>query len=284
MHGAQRLSGRRIATLAVLVVALSGIGACASPPSTPGPSSESPVIAATPATTPALLATSPARPVAPGPTLGPAIGTARLPTCVYADDGTRYTRPAQWKKTLLDTNLMLTDAYEPPGLVALSRAGIEGNGLIRRIVVPDLEAMTADAKAAGNAIDVRSAHRSYQYQVGTFERWVDQVGEEEALSVSARPGHSEHQLGTTLDFGSAGNARAPWAFDDWAKTPAGKWLRENAWRYGFVMSYPKGARDESCYTYEPWHYRFLGRELAREVHESGLVPRRYLWEQFETAP
>jgi D-alanyl-D-alanine carboxypeptidase len=61
-------------------------------------------------------------------------------------------------------------------------------------------------------------------------------------------------------------------------------MKQNAWKYGFVMSYPKGKFSKVCYEYEPWHYRYYGRSLAAEIHDSHQVPRRYLWNQFETAP
>src|SRR5207237_2809472 len=63
----------------------------------------------------------------------------------------------------------------------------------------------------------------------------------------------------------------------WESEPAGRWMTENAWRYGFVMSYPRGREDETCYGYEPWHYRYFGRPLAAEIHASGETTREYLW-------
>ena len=99
---------------------------------------------------------------------------------------------------------------------------------------------------------------------------------------SARPGHSEHQLGTTLDFRSYGGS-APWNYADWGRTKAGTWLRNNAWKYGFVLSYPKGKTAQTCYAYEPWHYRYVGRAVAARIHASGLTEREYLWRQ-QTAP
>lgn len=59
-------------------------------------------------------------------------------------------------------------------------------------------------------------------------------------------------------------------------------MKRNAWKYGFVLSYPKGMEREVCYKYEPWHYRYVGKPLARRIHNSGLTVRRYLWNNFET--
>jgi D-alanyl-D-alanine carboxypeptidase len=93
---------------------------------------------------------------------------------------------------------------------------------------------------------------------------------------SARAGHSEHQLGTALDFRSA-RGPDPWDLEDWGATPEGRWLAENAHRFGFVMSYPAGQESVTCYIYEPWHYRYVGREVAQEVMASGLTLREWLW-------
>ena len=92
----------------------------------------------------------------------------------------------------------------------------------------------------------------------------------------ARAGHSEHQLGTAIDVTSEGGV-APWNYGDWADTAAGSWMAANAWRYGFVMSYPRGGIDRTCYDYEPWHYRYVGRSLAAEITANGRTPREVIW-------
>lgn len=207
-----------------------------------------------------------------------------LPACEYKDILTRYYRPYQWRKTLLDTRLMVRKSYVPGDLVSVSAANIKGSGMVRRIIIDDLRAMARAARSAGKPIAVRSAYRSYATQVATFNYWVEKSGYQKALRYAARPGHSEHQMGVTLDFYSARSSSAPWEYDDWGQTPEGRWMRHNSWKYGFIMSYPKGKRSLSCYGYEPWHFRYFGRPLARAIHDSGLVPRVYLWQRFETAP
>ena len=91
---------------------------------------------------------------------------------------------------------------------------------------------------------------------------------------------TDYQLGTAIDFTTAPGEPLSGAFGE---SPAGKWLARNGWKYGFVMSYPKGKRRQSCYGYEPWHWRYVGRERAAEIHASGEVARRFLWERFESA-
>jgi D-alanyl-D-alanine carboxypeptidase len=101
-------------------------------------------------------------------------------------------------------------------------------------------------------------------------------GYQQALLTSARPGHSEHQLGTTLDLTSKGGA-APWNYADWGTTAAGSWMAKNAWKYGFVMSYPKAETSASCYAYEPWHFRYVGKGMAAAVRNSGMTLREAIW-------
>src|SRR5439155_7577986 len=98
-----------------------------------------------------------------------------------------------------------------------------------------------------------------------------------AVLFSARPGHSEHQLGVTIDFVAVGDHGLT---SNWEKTRTGAWMAENAWKYGWLMSYPKGKQSVVCYSYEPWHYRYYGRDLAKAIHDSGLTPRQYPWAYF----
>ena len=202
-----------------------------------------------------------------------------LPPCRLADGQTPAQSYTDWNHTLVDWSLMVPRSYAPPDLVAVSRAGTSGSGLIRDLVIPDLAAMTKAAKAAGAPIAVQSAYRSYATQVSTFAHWVATLGYAEAVKGSARPGHSEHQLGTAIDFKSYGGG-APWSFGgyDWATSKAGTWMMKNAYRYGFILSYPKGQQAKVCYSYEPWHYRYVGRGEALAIHSSGLTPREWYWD------
>ncbi len=215
-----------------------------------------------------------------------AASTPPLPTCanVYKDIKTRFTGLGKWRRTLVDTRLRVGSSYKPTDLVSVSQANIGGSGKVRRIIIDDLQAMAKAARKAGKGIAVRSAYRSYASQQSVFQGWVNSSGYKQALKFSARPGHSEHQLGTTIDFRSASSQAAPWDYNDWATSKPGAWMKANAWKYGFVMSYPKGKFNKVCYGYEPWHYRYVGRKLAKEIHDSGLTPREYLWRHFESQP
>lgn len=199
-----------------------------------------------------------------------------VPQCEYLDEAAALTQYDDWQYTLVDTVYRLPADYEPPDLVPLTRAGFSDERLVRELMIDDLRQLRQDAEAAGHPVEIQSAYRSYGYQEQTFAYWVAQEGREAALGSSARPGHSEHQLGTAVDLRSAGGA-APWDLDDWGATAAGSWVMQNAWRYGFVLSYPEGSRDLTCYIYEPWHYRYVGKDVAAAIHESGLTPREWLW-------
>jgi zinc D-Ala-D-Ala carboxypeptidase len=213
-------------------------------------------------------------------TPAPVRGMGPLPACRYDDILTSPRSYEDWSTTLVDTILRVSRDYVPPDLVDVSEADIAGKGRVRAVLVDDLREMTAAAKAADAPIAIQSAYRSYETQQEVFAGWVEEHGRERALQLSARPGHSEHQLGIGIDFKTAGGGD-PFS-DEWQLTVAGKWMKAHAWEYGFVMSYPKGKLDVVCYDFEPWHFRYVGRELAASIHGSGLTPREYLWANFTT--
>ena len=119
--------------------------------------------------------------------------------------------------------------------------------------------MWEEADKGGVQLTVTSAYRSYDTQVSTFNYWVQKYGEAKAVTFSARAGQSEHQLGTTLDFN----------IDTYAGKEQHQWLAKHAYKFGFALSYPQGAQDITGYKYEPWHYRYIGVEAAKEWKASG---------------
>lgn len=202
---------------------------------------------------------------------------AEPPACRVDDLAARVLPEPDGRWTLLDTARRLPAEFVPPDLVPLTRAGFADQRLVRSVIVEDLAALRVAAERAGHRLEVQSAYRSFAYQERTFASWVEAEGYASALATSARAGHSEHQLGTAVDLRSAGGP-APWRLADWAETPEGAWVAEHAWRFGFVISYPRGERARSCYAYEPWHLRWVGRAMAADVHRSGRPLRALLWE------
>ena len=205
-----------------------------------------------------------------------------LPSCKVADTLTTQRLYVDWGRTVLDTRYRLPSSYAPGDLRSTLAIGL-GSHKVRGFVLADLRAMASAARRAGARLAIQSAYRSYTTQKSTFAYWVRVSGYSAAIRSSARAGHSEHQLGTTIDFRSYGGS-APWYYADWGKSKAGAWLRANAWKYGFIMSYPKGKSSVTCYAYEPWHFRYVGRAEAAKVRASGLTLREYLWRKQTTPP
>lgn len=130
------------------------------------------------------------------------------------------------------------------------------------------EQLVAAATAEGIALTAQSSYRSYASQQRVYAGWVAQLGQAAADLTSARPGHSEHQTGLSIDFSAV---PASCTLDQcFAETPQGRWLAENAWRFGFHLRYPDGATPVTGYEFEPWHYRYVGVELAAELRETGI--------------
>lgn len=130
------------------------------------------------------------------------------------------------------------------------------------------ERMQSDATAENLNIYMSSGFRSYDYQAGLYQRYVDKDGKAEADRYSARAGHSEHQTGLAFDLNSID--------DSFADTEEGKWVNQNCHRYGFIIRYPSDKEDITGYKWEPWHIRYLGEETAQAVYDSGLCLEEYL--------
>lgn len=128
--------------------------------------------------------------------------------------------------------------------------------------------MQADAAAEGLNIYISSGFRSYDYQAGLYQRYVDKDGKAEADRYSARAGHSEHQTGLAFDLNSIE--------ESFANTNEGKWVNSNCHKYGFIIRYPSDKEDITGYKWEPWHIRYLGEETAKAVYDSGLCLEEYL--------
>ncbi|MBR6918210.1 MAG: M15 family metallopeptidase [Clostridia bacterium] len=128
--------------------------------------------------------------------------------------------------------------------------------------------MFAGAYAEGITLWVASGYRSYDTQAWLYNNYVAMDGKAAADTYSARPGHSEHQTGLAFDLN--------YVADYFASTPEGIWLAANCWKYGFIIRYPAGKESITGYKYEPWHVRYLGKDVAKKVYESGLCLEEYL--------
>ena len=131
-----------------------------------------------------------------------------------------------------------------------------------------LNKMINAAKQDGINLFIKSGYRSYSTQKTLYNNYVARDGVAAADRYSARPGHSEHQTGLAFDLNSLEQS-----FDE---TKEGKWLAEHCHEYGFIIRYPKDKEDVTCYMYEPWHVRYLGDDIAKDVYESGKCLEEYL--------
>lgn len=154
---------------------------------------------------------------------------------------------------------------------------------LRQIAVQPLVQMIADMEEAGLNPRVLSGYRSYSAQALAWAKWNESHPDSAAI-VSAPPGHSEHQLGTTIDFGSPELPDIVGEEDIefhtyFYMTREGQWLLEHAHEYGFTLSYPREAFETTGFYYEPWHYRYVGVEMATQLREEGLSLTAYLLAQ-----
>ena len=131
-----------------------------------------------------------------------------------------------------------------------------------------LAKMQMAAAEEGIELFVVSGYRSYSYQQNLYNNYVARDGQAAADRYSARPGYSEHQTGLAFDLNSLE--------ESFGETREGIWLKEHCYEYGFIIRYPKEKEAETGYMYEPWHVRYLGEDLAKQVYESGLCLEEYL--------
>jgi zinc D-Ala-D-Ala carboxypeptidase len=179
-----------------------------------------------------------------------------------------------YRLVLVDRSHALPQDYTPKDLVPLTASGVPTVGgrdlMLRREAAEHLKDLAAAAD--GEELVVASAFRSYLDQSYTHERLKSIYGSE-ADAMSASPGHSQHQLGTAVDF--TNSVAAYQVQPIFGQTSAAWWLQNHASRYGFVLSYPPG-KDETGYEFEPWHYRYIGVENAGRLQKSGLTLQEFL--------
>lgn len=123
--------------------------------------------------------------------------------------------------------------------------------------------MQSAAKLDNINLFIASGYRDYKYQVDLYNKYVESDGKKAADTYSARPGHSEHQTGLAADINAADSS-----FED---TPEALWLDKNCYKYGFVIRFPKGKEDYTGYKYEPWHLRYVGKQISKKIHNAGDI-------------
>lgn len=189
--------------------------------------------------------------------------TKNKTTDTVAFDKTRYsidTPDSIW--VVVNKNRPLNPLkYAPADLVAV------GSQKMRKAAASAFLKMAADAKTAGLTITPLSGYRSYETQVSVYNNEVKNYGQAVADTESAKPGTSEHQTGLALDVGGGGCGIE----NCFGNTAEGKWVAANAYKYGFIIRYPAGKQAITGYRYEPWHIRYIGIELAAEMHNKNIL-------------
>ena len=174
-------------------------------------------------------------------------------------------------------NLMLVNKfhnlakdYSPKDLVDVPNTYGYGTNQIKKEVYENFLNMWNDAKKEKLSLIITSAYRDYKYQDQLWTSYSASKGDKWADSVAARAGYSEHQTGLAIDVVTYGST-----MDSFEKTDEFKWLNKNAYKYGFILRYPKGKEKITGYSYESWHYRYVGKEIAKKIHKEKITFDEY---------
>nr|WP_276523257.1 D-alanyl-D-alanine carboxypeptidase family protein [Lysinibacillus fusiformis] len=138
-----------------------------------------------------------------------------------------------------------------------------------------LNQMLEAAKQQGFDLVAFSGYRSFEYQTTLYNNYVNRDGQAAADRYSARPGYSEHQTGLAFDIGERGKEDV-WLTEEFGETPAGQWLFAHAQEYGFILRFPQNKEEITGYMYESWHYRYVGKDVAKEIAKQSITLEEYL--------
>lgn len=235
-----------------------------------------------------------------------------LPACIQKENGKEsylYPTMTYTYQTTVDESILATglnakylylankqnpvgESYDPGTLVTLSTLyATRANISLESRTAQALMAMMEEMWASGiRDVKVTSGYRTYQNQRSLYEQYIAQeiaegYSREEAIrraeAYSAPPGYSEHQTGFVVDFITSSMSELDESFEN---TAAFAWLSANCYRFGFILRYPKSAEKIAItgYQYEPWHYRFVGREAATEIMKRGITLEEFLAIEFDT--
>ncbi len=174
---------------------------------------------------------------------------------------------------LVNKDQSLPADYIPKDLtipdVPFSFEGDYDKKYLRKEAARALEGLFAEAETENVEIFAVSGYRSYETQYGIYNTYVKKWGEEKTNAVSAIPGHSEHQTGLAMDISSRSAALD--LTEEFGETPEGKWVKEHASAHGFIIRYPEDGEVITGYQYEPWHLRYVGKEVAAYIDEHDLT-------------
>ena len=160
--------------------------------------------------------------------------------------------------------------YRPYDLVKLNLKCSNKDKYLRKEAAKYFEEMCSNASKSGYKIIAVSTYRSYFYQKELFNKYIKEMGLKKTLSASAKPGHSEHQLGLSVDVEGSNLD-----YNKFENSKEFKWMINNSYKYGFILRYPKGKEYITGFKYEPWHYRYVGIKIAKEIHDKNITLEEY---------
>lgn len=163
---------------------------------------------------------------------------------------------------------LVPEGWQPADLVLPEGIPNNWGDQLRAPAADALQELYAASEAAGVPFIITSGYRDFERQAGLFDGYAATDGIEAAEKYSARPGFSEHQTGLAVDLTDGGECTLEECFGE---TATGLWLRENAWQYGFILRYELGEEAIVGYSYEPWHFRFVGVEVSTAMHEGAIT-------------
>lgn len=178
---------------------------------------------------------------------------------------------------IVNKNKELPADYVPEDLVKpdvkFSSSGWSEKKLMRQEAADALEDLFQAAEEAGVDLVAVSGYRSYERQQATYQSALKRKGQASTSRYNARPGQSEHQTGLAMDVSSPSVDCQ--LIESFGETEAGRWLADNAHEFGFIIRYEKGKEEVTGYNYEPWHIRYVGKELANILKQKGVAMEEY---------
>lgn len=271
---------KRITRLLLLASAVALFAGCENSKETGGtsPSATSTPVTSAVTSPSASPSASPGSTSKPTPSPTPASTSKGTGTGKGTDGAEQVAAKPESMTVLVNKQFKLPDTYKPSDLVYPDVNFVFAEKIEKRMMRKEaagaLENMFAAAKKDGTPLAGVSAYRSHSTQTTLFNRYVQKDGEAAAKKYSAVPGHSEHETGLAIDVaGSTGKCAAE---DCFGGTPEAKWLEDHAHEYGFIIRYPKGKESVTGYQYEPWHLRYVGTQMAKDIKSKNSTMEEYL--------
>ncbi len=172
---------------------------------------------------------------------------------------------------LVNKHNYLKEDYVPENLKSLSSTYALSNMKMVEEAANAFESLSKDASKENYKIIAMSTYRSYEYQVDLYNKYVKSDGKDAADTYSGRPGNSEHQTGLAVDVYNQTET-----YTNFEKTKEYNWMQENAYKYGFILRFPKGKENETGYEFESWHYRYVGKDIAKYIHKHNITLEEYI--------